>query len=336
MKIKKEYIILALVIVALTVYLAMRTSDRTQYELPAVPPVVAKEISKLQITRDTVTIVINKKDDTWHIGPEEYLADDSQVKNMLSAIENLTLTALVSESKNYPLYDLTAEKRINVKAWQGENLKRDVDLGKTASSFRHTFVKIAGDERVYHARGNFRNNFDFNVDDLRDKLVLALNAADILQIQVAGNQRSLTLNKTPASVVVAGTQTEKKTEATPEPKEPVWQAADGRPVDETVVEQILNTASKLRCEKFITDRRQDEFASPLYTLQLKGAQEYSLSIFAKTAEKDTNYPAVSSGSQYAFLLSDSQVERIMKDPIIAPKEPEADQTKPEAGDAKSD
>jgi len=58
MKVKKEYIILALVILALSVYLAMRTSDRTQYELPDVPPVVAKEISKLQITSDKVIIVI--------------------------------------------------------------------------------------------------------------------------------------------------------------------------------------------------------------------------------------------------------------------------------------
>jgi hypothetical protein len=327
MKLKKEYIILALVVIALSVYLVMRTSDRTQYELPDIPPVVAKEISKMQITRDKVIIVINKKDDTWHIAPEEYLADGSKVKNMLNAIENLTLTALVSESKNYILYDLDGEKRINVKAWQGENLKRDVDLGKTASSFRHTFVKMAGDERVYHARGNFRNNFDFNADDLRDKLVLALNTADIQQIQVAGDQRSLTLNKTPASVVEAGTQTEKKTEATPETNEPVWQAADGRPVDETVVGQILNTVSKLRCERFITDRRKDEFTSPLYMLQLKGAQEYSLSIFAKTAEKDTNYPAVSSGSNYAFLLSESQVDRLMKDPIQAVKGPETSETK---------
>jgi hypothetical protein len=336
MKLKKEYIILALVVIALSVYLAMRTSDRTQYELPDIPPVVAKEISKLQITRDKVSIVLNKKDDKWQIAPEEYPADGSKVKNMLSAIENLTLTALVSESKNYILYDLNDEKRINVKAWQGETLKRDVDLGKTASSFRHTFVKMAGDERVYHARGNFRNNFDLNTDDLRDKLVLALNAADIRQIQVAGDQQSLALNKTMPSVVVEGTQTEKKAEATPAANEPVWQAADGRPVDETVVGQILNTASKLRCEKFITDRRKDEFTSPLYTLQMKGTQEYSLSIFAKTAEKDTNYPAVSSGSDYAFLLSDSQVDRLMKDPIIAPKEPEADQTKPEAGGTQSD
>jgi len=327
MKVKKEYIILALVIIALSVYLAMRTSDRTQYKLPDVPPLAAKDISKLQITRDKVVIVINKKDDKWHIAPEEYPADGSKVKNMLDAIENLTLTALVSESKNYALYDLNAEKRINVKAWQAENLKRDVDLGKTASSFRHTFVKTAEDERVYHARGNFRNNFDFNVDDLRDKLVLALNPAEIQQFQVINDQQSLTLNKTQASVVVEGSQTAKQTEATPEANKPVWQASDGRPVDEAVVGQIFNTVSKLRCEKFITDRRKDEFTSPLYTLQMQGAQKYSLSIFAKTSEKDTNYPAVSSGSNYAFLLSGSQVEKIMKDPLKAVKAPEASETK---------
>lgn len=336
MKLKKEYIILVVIIIALSVYLAIRTSDRTQYRLPDVPPIAANEISKLQITRDQVIIVINKKDDKWHIAPEEYPADGIKVKNMLDAIENLILTALVSESKNYSLYDLTAEKRINVKAWQGENLKRDVDLGKTASSFRHTFVKMAGDERVYHARGNFRNNFDMNVDDLRDKLVLALNPADIHQFQVINDLQTMTLNKTQAPVAVEGSQTAKQPEVTPEANKPVWQAADGRPVDEAVVGQILNTVSKLRCEKFITDRRKDEFTSPLYTLQMQGAQEYSLSIFAKTAEKDTNYPAVSSGSNYAFLLPDSQVERLIKDPIIAPKAPEADETKTESGDIKSD
>jgi hypothetical protein len=336
MKLKKEYIILALVVIALSVYLAMRNPDRTQYELPDVPQAAAKEITKLQFTRGTDIMVVTKKGDNWYIAPEGYPADSSKVKNMLSAIENLTLTALVSQSKNFPLYDLDAEKRINVKAWQGETLKRDVDLGKTAPSFRHTFVKMAGDERVYHARGNFRNNFDLGKEDLRDKQVLALNAEQIQQIDVTGNQQSLTLNKKQAPVVVEGTPTEKQNEASPGVSKPVWQASDGRPVDEAVVGQILNTVSKLRCEKFITDRRKDDFTSPLYTIRMKGAQEHSLSIFARDAEKDTNYPAVSSGSDYAFLLSDSQVDRIMKNPIKVPKTPEADEPKPEAGDTKSD
>ncbi len=327
MKFKIEYIILAVVIIALSLYLVMRTSDRTQYQLPAVPPVAAKEISKLQITRDQATIVVVRKDDKWYITPQEFSADTSKVKDMLSAIENLTLTALVSESKNYNLYELNGENKINVKAWQGEKLRRDIDLGKTASSFRHTFVKPAGDDRVFHARGNLRNNFDLSVDDLRDKLVLKLNPVDIQQVQLITDQQSLTLNKIQAPVAAEGAPTDTQTEAAPKAGKPAWQAADGRPVDETVVKQILNTVSSLRCEKYINDRRKDEFASPLFTLRIKGGQEHSLAIFAKTAEKDDHFPAVSSGSDYPFLLAGSQVDRIMKDPLKVPPAPEANATR---------
>jgi hypothetical protein len=318
MKVKKEYIMLAVVIIALTVYLVMRSSDRTQYRLPDVPQAAAKDISRLQITRGQTTIVINKKDDKWYIAPDEFPADANKVKNMLNAVEKLTLTALVSESKNYNLYDLNEDKKLNVKAWQGEYLKRDVDLGKTASSFRHTFVRPAGDERVFHARGNFKNNFDFSVDDLRDKLVLALNPADIKLIQVIKDQQTLTISKSQAPVVVDNTEAEKKSDPGPGAKKSAWQAADGRPVEETAVNQLLNAVSDLRCEKFIIDRQKEDFTSPLFTLQLKGGQEYSLTIFAKTAEKDTDFPAVSSGSNYPFLLSGSLVDSILIDPLKAP------------------
>jgi len=328
MKVKKEYIILALVIIALSAYLVMRTSDRTQYQLPDVAPVAGNDISKLQITRDKTIVELIKKDDQWYIAPQEFPADMGKVEGMLDALENLTLTVLVSESKNYSLYDLGEDKRINVKAWQEQTLMRDVDLGKTASSFRHTFVKTAGDERVFHARGNFRNDFDLSVDDLRDTLILTLNPADIQQFEVTKDQQPLTLNKTQAPVVVDGTQSAKPAETAPEAVKPSWQAADGRPVDEAVVQQVLNTVSNLRCEKFLNDRSKDEFTSPLFTLRVKGAQEHSLSIFAKAAETDTDYPAVSSGSQYPFLLAGSQVDRIMKDPIKAPETPETKEINP--------
>ena len=188
-------------------------------------------------------------------------------------------------------------------------------------------VLHAGDERVFHARGNIRSNFDLTIDDLRDKLVLTLNPADIQQFQVIKDQQSLILNKTQPPVEVEDAQADKQTETTPEANKPAWQASDGQPVDEAVVKQILNTVSNLRCEKFISDRRKDEFTSPLFTLKMKGGQEYSLSIFAKTAEKDPQYPAASSGSDYAFMLSDSQADRIMKDPLKVVKAPEANKEK---------
>ena len=329
MKLKKEYILLSIVIIVLSVYLIMRTSDRTQYELPEVPRVAAGEISKLQITRDKAEVVITKQDEKWHIGPERWPADENKIKDMLKAIENLTLTALVSESRNYSLYDLDSEKKINVKAWSGESLKRDVDLGKTASSFRHTFVKTAGDERVYHARGNFRDDFDVTKDHLRDKVVLTLDTAAIQQIMVTRDQQTLTLSKTQIPVEIESDQSEEKAETNPKPGQPVWQTADGRPVDEAVVKQILDGVASLRCEKFINDRQKSDFSSPSLSLQLKGAREYSLSIFPRANEKDTEYPAVSSGSDYPFLLSQEQVDRLMKNPVKEVKPPATESTETE-------
>ncbi|MGD9261541.1 MAG: hypothetical protein PVG44_13920, partial [Desulfobacterales bacterium] len=84
--------------------------------------------------------------------------------------------------------------------------------------------------------------------------------------------------------------------------------------NENIVKQLLNTLSNLRCEKYIDDRKKEDFTSALFTLQLKGLQEYNLSVFPKINQSDSDYPAISSGNDYAFFLSDSQANRIMKDP----------------------
>ncbi len=325
MKIKKEYIILAIIIIALSVYLVMRRGDRTLYELPEVPQVSQKEITRLQITKGKTIIDLNKKDNSWYIAPKEYPADADRVKNMLDNIEKLTLTALVSESKNYNLYDLSGDAKINVKAWQGDSLKRDIDVGKTASSFRHTFVKTAGDDRVFHARGNFKNTFDTTVDDLRDKTILAYTSSDIQQIQITREKQSFMLTRTQLPEKEESSTAEKKEGAAPPAQKTVWQTPDGRTGDEAAVNQLLNTLSNLRCETFIEDRGKEDFTAPLITIQLKGSQEYSLSIFAKAEEKETEHPAISSASKYAFRLTDSEVEGILKNASNILKEPETDE-----------
>jgi hypothetical protein len=332
MKLKKEYIILAVIIIALSVYLYKRSSDRTLYELPAIPKVAQKDITKLQITKGKTAIVLTKKDDKWYIEPAGYPADANKVKDMLNALENFTLTALVSESKNYSLYELDPEQKINVKAWQGDDLRLDFDLGKTASSYRHTFVKPSGEERVFHARGNLKNSFDLSVDQLRDKAVLAFNPTDIQQVQISKDQQSLVFTRTPVPVEVKAPdaeKTEKKEDSTQPAQRLVWQAANGKPANESALNQLLSTLSNLRCEKFIDDRKKEDYTSPLFTLQLKGAKEYSLAIFPKAEEKETAYPAISSGSDYPFQLSGSEVNRIMKAPDDFLQKSEADQKKAE-------
>ena len=312
MKLKKEYIIIAVIIIGLSIYLIGRNTDRTLYELPDVPAVAQKDITKIEITKNKESIVLSQKDETWYIDPQGYGADTNKVNAMLDVLDDLTVTTLVSESKNYILYDLSADEKINVKAWQGETLKRDLDVGKAASSFRHTFVKLADDERVFHARDNFRDKFDQTRDDLRDKKVLGFKQDDIQEIQITSAQLSLTLAKTQAAAKQADADEAKTDGNKPPPPQAVWQTPDGKTGDVAALNQVLSSVSDLNCQEFIDDRKKESFTGAVLTLQLTDSQKHSLSIFPKFKEDEENYPATSSGSDYPFLLSASQVDRIMK------------------------
>ena len=104
--------------------------------------------------------MFTKEGSDWKIVPENYSADPQKVKDMLAVVEGLTLTELISESKNYQRYDLDAKDSVRLKCWVKDGLRFELLIGKPAGSFNHTFVKLPEDDEVYHAKGNFRNKFD--------------------------------------------------------------------------------------------------------------------------------------------------------------------------------
>ena len=310
MKIKKEYFILAGVMVALILYLVLHRSNRTHYKLPDIASVSGKQISKLEVGKAGKTVVLNKKDNTWYIEPKAYPADSDKVKNMLDVIEKLTLTALVSESKNYVRYDLTTDKKITVKAWHEKTLSHDFDIGKAANTYQHTFVRLATDSNVYHARGDFRRKFDQTVDELRDKTVLAYTQKDIREITLSHEKKTITL--TQKQVSEQGGKKKDKQDTTSEKPETkiVWQDAEGKKMDNAKVNRLLSFLNRLECETYITDEKKDELKNPTYAFTLKGDKKCSLSVFTKKDKDAKTYPAISSGNDYPFLLSESQVESI--------------------------
>lgn len=322
MKIKKEFSILVVVILALALYLIMHTRDRTHYTLPEPPHISKKDISKMEISGPGISIVLNKKDKRWNIAPQGYPADTYKVSMMLDIVEKLTLTALVSESKNYNRYDLDDDKKITVRAWTGKTLIREFEVGKAAMSCRHTFVKIAGDEGVYHAEGDFRSKFDHTVENLRDRTVLSFEKTDIDEIRITKGQRSMTFSRKEAPVgASAGEETDTESPPTPETKM-VWQGGDGDEVDESRLNRFLTTLSNLRCDKYLDDCKKSDFTNPIYTLCLKGMREHTLSIFDKRDKDDKDYPAISSTNDYPFVLFERQADDIMKKPDEFLKKPD--------------
>jgi hypothetical protein len=314
MKMRKEYLVLVTIIVALSLYLALRNPNRIHYQLPDVLPIDQKDISKIEISKPDTSIVLNKTDDSWRIAPEGYLANNDSVGNILDIIETLTVTALVSEAGIFDRYDLHDDNKITVKAWAENTLKREFDVGKVASSSRHTFVKLAGDSGVYHARGNFRTRFDLTVDRLRDKTVLSFNQDDIQEISISGGEESVAFNRSQAPVEVKPSQEPETENRPPEKVETVWQTADGKKVDKTQLDGLLSTLSSLRCERYIDNMKKEDLSNPIYTLKLKGLEEHILSVFAKTDEEANSHPAISSENDYPFLLPKWQTDNLMKKP----------------------
>lgn len=320
MKVKKEYIILVAVILALSLYLFLRKTDRTHYELPKLPLLARADISKIEITKKGAAIILNRMNGNWSIGLQGYPADTAKVKDMLGIIENLTLTAMVSESRDYTRYQLDDEHKITVRASIGERLTREFDVGKVAPSYRHTFIRLKGNELVYHARENFRNTFDLGVDDLRDKQVLAFDKREIQEIRLIKNGQSLVCARS-ATSLPAGQEPTVESKQSPR-EEVIWENAEGERCDEKKLNSLLAALSNLRCERYIDNTKKEDLIDPMYRIELKGAQDYHLSIFAKAEGDQEGYPAISSENDYPFLLPEGRARSIMKAPEEILERPE--------------
>ena len=316
MKIKKEYIALVVVIVALVAYLVFHKTDRTNYRLPDVPKVSEKKISKLEITTKGEKILLNKKDDDWFVGEKEYPADKGRVNDILDVLANLSVTTLVSESKNYVRYELDDEKRISVKAWTGGDLSRELNIGKAASTYQHTFITLAGDPNIYHARGYFRIKFEKSTDDLRDKVVLSFKEDEIKAVEIYKDQSTTLISrmeKPSEKKEEKGTESEKdKGSEKDAQKQFEWQTADGKIMEASKVKDLISNFTDLRCDAYIEDKNKEDFADkdPMMRITLKGENDYSLSVFAKDKEKEDNTPAVSSMNPYPFFITGFTVEQI--------------------------
>lgn len=312
MKIKKEYIILAGIIILSVLYLILHETDRELYKLPNISIIESKDITKLEIKRPNDSTILNKKDNKWYIEPEDYLADQQGIKAILDVIDDLTVTALVSESKNFIRYNLSEDRKIIVKAWAGNTLQRIFEIGKSAPTHQHTFVHLIDDPNIYHARGNFRRKFDKSAENLRDKTVLTLDKKQIQKMEITkGKVSSEYIYKT-----IAAETEEKQIEDAPDAKKTApkmeWKTADNKEVDETMMNRLLDLFVNLKCTRYIYDKTKEDFKDPVYTFKIDGIKDVSLSLFDEIEKDITLYPAISSENDYPFYLSDSHGKNIIE------------------------
>jgi len=325
MRLKREYAILAAILVALSLYLILKSSNKTHYKLPKLEPLKKSEVTRLAITQADSSIVLEREDERWLIQPEGFPADKSAVDRMLGALADFTLTTLVSESGNYSQYELTDDKKISIEANAGEKVLRKLDIGKVAPTYRHTFVRLGAEPQIYQAKDNIRSVFSKDTETLRDKTALSFDRDQITGLTVRSGKDSLTLIKGAVPASVSADTSEAGGEAVPSKR--FWQTLEGKPADEKAVEQVINRLANLRCDSYIPGKTKSDFENPIFSVTVRGLEEQSLSIFEKENGK---YAAVSSRNDYPFLLSEWKAKQIMKKPKELVPE---DQEKPKSAGA---
>lgn len=304
MKAKREYIILAVIIAVLVGYLVFKHTDRIHYVLPVLEKVDVKGISKVEITRGNVKMVLIRKGDSWHITPQDWRVDPQKIADMLSAIGDLHLTDLVSETKAYDRYQLDAKNKLMVKAYSGLTLKREFDVGKAAPTNQHTFIRLPGDDKIYLAGGDFRRSFDTPVSELRDMLVFSLTPSEITEIRLERSGQVLALSRQGASTAKAT-----KPQGKGSPLEVIWKNENGEQPDKNKIDSLLAELSKIYCEGYLDDTMKASLTKPAMILKLKGPKEYTLFIYDKYGEK---IPALSSMSESLFVLPGYKFEALKK------------------------
>jgi hypothetical protein len=304
MTVKKEYILLALLIASSMAYLVFKPTDSIHYTLPGLKALKAEDITKIEVTRAGHMTLLTKKGKSWYISPGNWRADQTKVSEMLDKLSGLIVTDLVSESKSFERYQLDDKNKVILKAFSNNEIRRDLSIGKTAPTNSHTYIRLPGDNKVYLASGDLSRLFLTPIAELRDMQVLGFASEGITSIEISEAGKTTVLSK--QELPPDNSQKEPAKGAV---KLFTWKNEKGDTVDKGIIDPFLSGLSRIYCEKYLDDGIKSSLINPVITLKLKGPKEYSLSIYEKIGG---NIPALSSESDSPFAFPGYKLDTLKK------------------------
>ncbi|HAK44976.1 MAG TPA: hypothetical protein DCO79_03520 [Spirochaeta sp.] len=284
-----EYIILAAVAVLLLLYIIFRSAGNINYVLPEPAAVDFENISRITVEgpmKGLADLEFSKTEDQWFIEPEGWQAENSNLVAIAKALGDLKVTDLISTSGNPGVYALDEQQRVLVKAWEGDDLIREVWVGKVSNNGIYTYMMFPGNENIYSVRGNLPSRVK-DKNSMRDKRFLQI-ARDSVQ------KMTLTSTDSLEPVVLTKDLTT------------IW-GSESFEADDAAVKAVVNMFDPLRCKDFLYEQPSGSPAWNIEILTAEGA--VNLELWPKTA--DDIYPARCSQNGYLVQTTSYAVEKIL-------------------------
>jgi len=312
---KKEYIILIILIIGLIAYLGLKKDNQVHYELPTIPQVDTTRIDRVEISKADRLVVLNKGENGWTVTDKKFSANPEDIEQMIGTLKAIKLSALVSEAKDLARYELNDTHAVKVKALAGKKAVRSFVIGKTAPSHNHTFIYLDDKDRtVYQANGNFKSQFDKESADFRDKKVLEFDPAGVKKVTLEKQGQIVTLIKsqTPKTTDQEKDETKKDLiEKKPLHEESTWKKEDGSVTDQKTISDLLSSLSKLECQAFLDEDKAARLKEiqPSCKILLENDKTFILNLFNKNENQDVEGSC--SYTPYAFTLTSYKAEDIV-------------------------
>lgn len=312
-KLTKEVIIILAVIAAALVFLLLQSNQHTHYTVPILEPMDQKGLTRLVVEKTDETVILENRDGQWVLSPQGFPTDKEKVQKAVDAVGSLKLEELISRSGNEAIYDLSADKRIRVSLYKGDKLVRQIDFGKGASTYRHTFVRLKDQKEIYQAAGSLRSDLEYKIDEWRDKVIFKIDGNEVTGIRLGTADQKFEFKKNVIQTKAAEAATEKTGAPAPVPEEAVsWESIPERSekVKKEAIDSLLGKLQELRCDRFETG--EIETGEVICELEIVAASNHTLTLYKPANDEASEILARSSQSPYLFYLSKWSAEGLQK------------------------
>jgi hypothetical protein len=320
--VKKEYLILLIIIVVLTAYLLKKDRNKTETALPELKRIDKTTIKKIIVKgpNGQFTIVVNKQ--KWSLLPETYPVIEGKVSKMVELLANTDISDLMSKAGKYDRYGLGEKTGTLVIAKGDKKDLRNIIIGHNSESGNRTFVKLKDDNNIYQARGDYKSSFNVSKQDIINKNIFTFNSSDIVEllIDVNGKKEHFVkvnkTNKVNESKVSKKNKNKKTIADSKTDKEMIWVSkTDNKNVNGKAVDEYISKNANIRCESYIGKKNSDDISYMKIVFIDKTKKKYELNI-SKNLSDDKSEGRVemfSSKSNFKFYMTKDDIKKLRVD-----------------------
>ncbi|MCS7049756.1 MAG: DUF4340 domain-containing protein [Verrucomicrobiae bacterium] len=219
-------------------------TDKRREQSRRLTDLKSDQVTRLELIFTNQTIVLEKKDNRWHLRePLAYRADSGTVNSILDGLEfaekKRTLSA--EEVAGLDRNELgLVNPRLQV-AWQTATGRRVLRLGAETPTGDAFYAQFDGQPEVHIAEEYLFDRLNRTVNDLRDRTVLDFDPATTLRCEIKNGDRVLEFARSGGDTASPWTVVR-----------PVSARADQRAVSD-----LLSQLSRLRVQEFASDNPAD-------------------------------------------------------------------------------